>query len=510
MKKIVLLLVIVTIFNRILGFFRDVYLAQIYGTTFVADAYIIAITVPVLLSTFLSEAIRSSFIPIYSQIKSSEGKKNTSVFTFSLTIILILLSIVILTAILIFPEFFVKIVASGFEGEVLSLAVSLTRLTSFSILFVSLTSLFKAILQINNKFVIAEMVVIPQQIIVIFSIYLSSIKSLNYLGYFYILSIAAPFFVLLIYSLFKKYFLITKLDIKDSNLKQLLIMILPILFSVAISDINAIIDKNFASILAEGSVSAMNYATKLNQFIQSVFVITLTTVYFPLMSKMANQEDKNGFLKVVHDNLSVIIISIVPISIFVLTNSIDLVRVLYQRGNFDEQSVLVTAFALQFYSIGMLFFSLKQIIVRAFYATGNTSVPTYNALIAVVFNLILNFIFINFTELGVGGLALATSISVVLSVSLLFYQLRKRIGDFDAKGSFKTFLLVLIASIMTMFIVCLINVYVLNMISNLILKMFILLGITFTLYITFILVLKVELVSRVFSDIFKKLLRGFK
>ena len=110
----------------------------------------------------------------------------------------------------------------------------------------------------------------------------------------------------------------------------------------------------------------------------------------------------------------------------------------------------MTGGALFYYSIGMIAFGLRDILSRAFYALQDTKTPMINATIAVIINIILNIVLSKY--LGIGGLALATSIAAMVGTILLFITLRRKIGGFGLKELTKSFVKICVASVLMGFI----------------------------------------------------------
>ena len=104
----------------------------------------------------------------------------------------------------------------------------------------------------------------------------------------------------------------------------------------------------------------------------------------------------------------------------------------------------MTSQALFYYSIGMIWVGYREVLSRAFYSFQNTSIPMINSALGVIANIILNVILSKY--LGVGGLALATSIAAIFTTVLLFISLRKKIGPFGMKQISISFLKILFAS----------------------------------------------------------------
>ena len=116
----------------------------------------------------------------------------------------------------------------------------------------------------------------------------------------------------------------------------------------------------------------------------------------------------------------------------------------------------MTSVALVFYSIGMIGFGLRDILGKVFYSLQDTKTPMINGAIAMLLNITLNITFVKFTNMQLAGLALATSISAIVTIILLFINLRIKIGSFGGKYILsvfiKSFLSALLMAVITLFV----------------------------------------------------------
>lgn len=213
----------------------------------------------------------------------------------------------------------------------------------------------------------------------------------------------------------------------------------------------------------EGGISALNYANKLNDFVQGLFVISIVTVMYPLISKMAAEKNIAGLKKTLSESISGINLLVVPATVGMMIFAEPIVRMLFGRGAFDEQAVVLTSSALFFYALGIVGYGLREVLSRAFYSLQDTKTPMINATIAVGLNIILNIILSRF--MGIGGLALATSISALFCTLLLFISLRKKIGHFGLKEITLSFGKIVLASILMAIVAKLANEVLLTQIG---------------------------------------------
>jgi putative peptidoglycan lipid II flippase len=301
-------------------------------------------------------------------------------------------------------------------------------------------------LQIKNNFVIPASIGFPMNIIIIFSMFVAS-KTHN----IYLLSIGsvaaslAQLLFILPFVFKKGYKFYFIFNVEDKYLRNLLAIAVPAIIGASVDQINVLVDRTIASIVAEGGISALNYASKLIVFVLGLFVTPISTVIFPLISKMAAENNYEGLKKSLSESISATNFLVIPSTVGIMVFSTPIVEMLFGRGAFDERAVQMTSSALFFYSIGMIGYGLREVLARAFYSMKDTKTPTRNAVIALLMNIILNIVLSKF--LGIAGLALATSISAIVCTGLLFVSLRKKIGSFGLKEISISFIRITIASV---------------------------------------------------------------
>ncbi|OIO38345.1 MAG: murein biosynthesis integral membrane protein MurJ, partial [Candidatus Omnitrophica bacterium CG1_02_49_10] len=229
--------------------------------------------------------------------------------------------------------------------------------------------------------------------------------------------------------------------------KKIGLLLIPRVLGTSIYQINIFVDTILASlawIVGEGGVAALYYANRLIQFPLGIFSIALAQAALPRMSKEAASGDMEKLKDTLSFSLRMILLIILPTSFGLSLLGRPIIKILFERGQFDAYSTSITQQALFFYAFGLVAYSGIKILVSCFYAMHDTMTPVVTAGIAVVVNITLNLILM--WPLKIGGLALATSISATLNFLMLFYILRRRIGAMDEKRMVDSFLRVLAAS----------------------------------------------------------------
>jgi putative peptidoglycan lipid II flippase len=210
-------------------------------------------------------------------------------------------------------------------------------------------------------------------------------------------------------------------------------LMIPGIFGAGIIQINLAISRMIASVLEEGSVSSLYYATRVQELTLGIFSIALSIALLPLLSELTAQRDIVGMKRTLIFSFKLVFFVTIPAMVGLLVLSRPIIQVLFQRGVFDEQSTAISASCLFFFSFGLPFISGVKILASAFHSLKDTKTPVIVAFFVMISYISFSLILMN--PLRVGGLALALSISAVLNFFLLFILLeRKKIGRIERKG----------------------------------------------------------------------------
>ncbi len=416
-----------TFISRILGLFRDVVIAYFFGAGYFTDAFFVAFRIPNLLRRLFGEGgISAAFIPVYSDSIVNKSKEQSedllmTVFTI-LFIILLLLSLIGV----IFSSFFVTITAPGFIGKHLeyNLTVFLTRIMFPYIILIGLTAFFAGILNVYGSYGPGAFYPIILNIVLILSAIL-----LRSFFHFKIISLAIGVIIggilqlssQLYYIKYKKIKLGFRFNIKNKDVKTVFKLLTPSLLGMAVIQLNLLFDTLLASFLPVGSISYLYYADRLYQFPLGVFAIALQTAIFPVMSasfaRQNNEEIRHSF----NFATSLMFFIIIPSSIGLILLKSQLVDLIYMHGLFNSFDAKQTASVLLFFIIGLWASALLKTVVPVFYSMKDTKTPVNAAIYALIINIVLAVILMKI--LGVDGLALASSISLIFNYFFLLNKI---------------------------------------------------------------------------------------
>ena len=432
---------LLTIFSRISGFIRDVVLAFFLGAGIASDIFFISSKLPNLFRRITAEgAMTSSFLPIYSKLLHEDKSENAQKFSAIICFFLIIFLTILVILFEIFMPFFIKLLAPGIinNEKIFSDIVTLSRFTIIFLPFISMTAFFGAMLNASGRFFYFAFTPIIFNLSIIISCFLINeafiIKSLP-------LAIAMPIAgftqLCFIYYFVKKFNLVTKVFFKISNLEQnnfkkfkknicgALKRFFPAVLTGGVFQINILVDTILATFVGFGAVSFLYYSDRIIQLPLGIIGVSLGTV---LLSSISHPKIVNNNKKI-SDQLTIAIkISIffsIPSMVTLIFFSEFIISSLFERGSFNRESTKLVALALSMYSLGLPFVMIIKCFQSVFIAIGEIKRILYISILQLIINFTLSIILMKY--LSHGGIALATSISTILSfIVYLLYILKKQ------------------------------------------------------------------------------------
>lgn len=422
--KATILVTGVIVLSKVVGFVRDMMLANYFGTGMANDAYVSAYSLFYLPVLLFNSCISATLIPLYVQERETHSLKRSNHFASNTLNLFALAALVIAAAFYALARPLVGLIYVGFEPEKADLTVRLVRVMLLSLVFnvtsISLASLLNA----AEKYIAAQLTGFPLSLCVMLAcVAFSGRYGIEAVGWGVFAANILQFLILVPF--LRGWFRYTPvIDFRDRRFHRLLALAGPAMLSMGISELNHMIDHALASGLNPGDISAMSYAYRLITFLLGVLMVPLTTVMFSKLSRLAAANDKKGMLDVLRRCLLVIALVALPIVAIAVVMSVDVIKFAYMRGRFDMRSVEVTAGILVCYVVGVPAFGLRDFLSRVFHALQDTKTPFRVSCLVVALNIVLNLILRVF--LGANGLALATSIAGTTGMVTLLVLLKKR------------------------------------------------------------------------------------
>lgn len=500
------IIIIISVISKFLGLLRESTVAAYFGATGNSDAIKLAYDIPAILLVALTSAFATSFIPVYSNIvKNSEEKEQRKFVNNSFTLALIFSTLITIIS-MVFSNQIINFLAPGMSNNAKNLTLRLTNIMLPGLVFITMSYMANSYLQVHKKFYIASTVWIAHNIIVIGSIVLLSKYGLKHISIGWLIALSTLFLLQipwLIRTNFKYYFYI---NIKDKNVILMFKLMIPIFVSSLFTQAYLFFARAMASGLDAGSISVLDYANKVQSLIFNIFILSVSTVVYPSMSDKAdNLVEFESLLK--NSLKTVLLITFFATSVLIVLKE-PIIRLLFERGEFKSSDTIRTSQALLFYAFGLTGVAVREIVFKAFYALKNSKTPMVIGIITISVNMVIGYNLVGY--FGLSGITFAYAFAVLLSATIalivLGTKLPKIINIEMIIHLFKTLLAASIAAFVMAFVCKTFEMNLSNrgiIIGSIQILIAIFLG--FNAFILTLLVLRVDIVYNLISNLFKKI-----
>ena len=423
-------LAILTIISRVLGLVRESVTAAFLGTGALADAFAVAFTIPnVLRRLFADGVISSAFIPRFKGLFAENKRGEAAEFLSALFTIVSLVSFVFVALAFVFSGGITAILAPTLEENAVAEAALLAKIMLPYVFFISLAALTQSVLNSSGIFRPSGASPIIFNIAFITAAFLIAPFTENparalavgvFAGGFLQLAIQLPFMAK---TLFRFTFTGLKKAFANPNLAKSGKMVLAALFGTGAYQLNVLLTTNMANRAGEGVVSSLRFSARIEELVIGVFVVTLSTVILPELVENAKSRNFAKLAGNLDAALKFVAFVSIPAVVFTLVKSTEIVQLLFGFGKFDEKSVGLTAFALDFRIAGLFFLALSRILNSFFYALEKTKVPVFAGLVSIAVNFVAAYFLVD--TLAGGGIALASSLASLAAAVILFAAVLK-------------------------------------------------------------------------------------
>jgi putative peptidoglycan lipid II flippase len=441
--------------SRVLGLVREVLFNSLFGTA-AMGLFLIAFRIPNLLRDLFAEgALSTAFITVFSQKLEKEGSRAAwELVSKMLTLTTIFMSAVSLLGI-VFAGPLVNLLAPGFAPEDAAFTILLTRIMYPFILLVSLAALVMGILNSRQIFTVPALassffnigsiaggVLIGWLIDPSFGLQaLTGLAVGTLFGGFLQFAMQLP-------SLHRAGFrFLPDFHWNDTGIQKILVLMVPSVIAASAVQVNVLVNSRFASYAGAEAVTWLNSAFRLMQLPIGVFGVAVATITLPVVSRIAADTDTSRFGPTLGRAMRLAIFLTLPSAVGLWFLAEPIIGLIYQHGHFVQNDTLQTAFALQFYAIGLVAYSCIKVLSPAFYAINRKWTPMLVSFGSVALNLLLNYVFMFHLGLGHKGLALSTSICAILNFTTLYFLMLSAAKNLESKKFLSTVLRCTIATI---------------------------------------------------------------
>jgi putative peptidoglycan lipid II flippase len=417
--------------SRVAGLAREILAAAIFGTQGAINAFVIAFQVPNLLRSLVADsALSAAFVPVFTELEEQGRRREAQRLVGALIgLISMGLGLVTLLAIVTAP-WVMPLFAPGLSDDLVDDTVRLAQIMFPIVVLLGLTGLVAAVLQAHGEFGATAFVPVLWNVVIIVGLVAATplVPEDDRITVYAVAILIGTVAQLLwlLPSLRGKGPFPLSLGLRNARVRRVLLLMLPVTLGLGLINVQLSIGAIFATLVSEDSPRAIDAAFRLYLLPQGVFSVAIATVLFPTISRLAARAAVAAMRRTLAEGLRLIFFMLLPASAFLLVLAEPVVRLVYQRGEFDGASTSLTSEALVFFAIGLAFNGASLLVIRAFFSMQRPWLPTAVAALGVVLSTILYAAL--YIPVGTGGIPLGTSIGSIVTFLVLLWLLERELG----------------------------------------------------------------------------------
>lgn len=412
----------------LLTYVRQAEIARLFGTSWMTDAYAVALVFPALAQQVIAHAFGSSFIPIYSDVMHRKGPEAASRLVSRIIFWIGAAGGALTCLLLVYSRSLVQAAGPGLQPTVLDLSSTMLKLMLPILVLSSACGILTGLMSAQRRFGIVSLLNISNiagslAVVILFSGRLG-ILVLPVSG---LAGAALAFLCSIVTALRFGPGVHPAVNPSDADFRRLLKMSVPVVAGVLIGFLSPVVDKILASFLAESSVTALDYAIRVKDMALGLLFLPISSLADVALSEKTAKGDMEAFRSEMGTLLNWSSFLMVPVSALLCIFAAPTVSILFLRGSFGVRSVEMVGWALAFYAPWLAQFGFGAIISRGFYAMKDSRTPVLIGIWGIVVNVLLNIILIG--SMGIGGIALATTLASSAKSVLLTLHMRRKAGS---------------------------------------------------------------------------------
>lgn len=447
-----------TLISRLMGFVRDVLIANLFGVDAATDAFFVAFKIPNFLRRLFAEgSFAQAFVPLLVEHDRQVDRQGLREFIARVAGTLAVLLFLVTTLAIILAPVLISVFAPGFywEDGQFAMAVTMLRITMPYVLFITLTAFAGAILNALGKFAVPAVTPVFLNLCLV-------VAATCWAPLFEqpILALAWGVLVAGVVQLAFQLPALLKLGLisrprwgwQDAKVRQVFKLMTPSVFAVSVVQINLLFDTLVASFLPSGSISWLYYSDRLVEFPLGILGVAVATVVLPQLARHHAVNDGRAFSQSLHWGVRLVWLIGLPATLGLVLLAQPMVSSLFEYNHFGAGDTKMASHSLMAFASGLLAFMLIKLLVSGFSAQNDNQLPVRYGLYSVISNVIMNLVLVG--PLDHAGVALATTLAAYLNVLLLVFSLlRRNTLHFSGKGMWFALRVILAVALMSGFLI---------------------------------------------------------
>jgi len=416
-----------------LGLFEILLLAGRFGTSIEVDAYLMARSISLFLLGSIESSLFFTFVPVFVQYMEEAGDPEAWAIADSLFLIFLIIFGFVALGICLSASFITKVIAAGFSGEAAQVTAELTRIMAPLLILIVLSSLLSSTHYCYHHFAVPAVTsVLGASGAVIGLLFFTHKVGIYALPLGLLVTQTLQLALLLFSSRRYRRHVKWRIQFLHPGVRQMVRLMGPRFLENASHRLNLVVDRFFASFLGTGYIAALHYAERMVFSPVNIINVSLGKSLMPSLSRYAVNKDLVIVDRTISNIMRMLVAVFIPLLGFLVLFREEIIVLLFQRGRFDAVSTQFTAYALLFYSFGIIGFCFSACLRGVFFSFQDTWTPLKVSTMTALLNIVLDFFLMKIFSHG--GIALATSIVVTINALILWILMGRKVMRLTWKG----------------------------------------------------------------------------
>jgi putative peptidoglycan lipid II flippase len=443
---------VLTGLSRVAGLAREIVARSYFGTSGAMSAFTLAFQVPNLIRALVADAaLSSAFVPVFSELLENKRRREALQLASALAgLLLVALTALTLVFILVAPVLMPLFTGDESTPALDDLTVGLSQVLFPIVVLLGLNGLVVGILNAHEHFTIPALAPLIWNIVIIGGlVVVSPLFEGDDQLYGYAIGVLAGTAVQLVMCLPQLrrvgYPLRLSLAFRhDPRVRQVLLLMLPVSLGLGLINVSLLINSTIGFLVSEEAPTAIDAAFRIYMLPQGMFSVAVATVLFPALSRLATRRDLAGLQGLIGSGMRQISLLLIPSAAAIVALSTPIVRLVYERGDFDAESTRQVSEALFWFAFSLPVSGITLLLTRSFFSLQRPWLPTQLAIVSLAVNAVVSLAL--YKPLGIAGIVIGTTVSNVVLTVLEARRLRNVLGGLEIARTLRAAALMLAAS----------------------------------------------------------------
>ncbi|MCW2958457.1 MAG: integral rane protein MviN, partial [Solirubrobacterales bacterium] len=434
-----------------MGLVREVVASSYFGTGGGASAFTLAFQFPNLVrSLFADAAISAAFVPVFTDLLEKDRRQDAAQLATTLLFCIIAALGAITAGFIVFAGVIMPLfLGPEFSDPLVDLTIGLSRVLFPIVLLLGVNGLVVGILNAYGHFAVPAIAPLVWNIVIIGC--LVAVRPLfdgddQLYGYAIGVLVGTIVQLLIALPILRRvgFGFSRRISLRDERIKRVFVLMLPITISLGVINFDLYINSSLGTLVSEEAPRAIDAAFRVYMLPQGMFSVALATVLFPTLSRFAARRDLDGLRASMSNGSRQIFLLLVPAGVFCAVLATPIIRLVYQRGEFDAGSTELVSSALFWFSFSLPFNGLNLLLTRTFFSLQKPWLPTAIAVASLVVNLVVSLAL--YRPFGIAGIVVGTAVSSAATTALLARRAHRELGGLEGRATLAAALATISAS----------------------------------------------------------------